>query len=518
MMDKKSYLEEAKKLINLPQSCMKKEDTSVMLLLHPKHTTNVKKGIIEELDAMLQRYSETLNGIPMAYENIKLLSNYGVLLHDNAFTHVHVSATFYVFTPEVGSELQGVACKKSKNIIGFLVYNKFNVSATCPDGVSIANWCGSRVQEQDEVKITITYLNMKGYAPTIKVQINPDSIPEHTSSSMGITTNTENKRIVFNDDDSGISSNDTPVTEVKKKKKKSRIEDKSDIKKEDDDLSSEDDIREKKKKLKKTLFKTIVSENSDIDVSLESKDFLTPDSVLDSPTKKKKKKRKSILEDSLDSSAMKKERDDSFRNECDGSFLSSPSKKNKRDKVIKIKSGSPAIDLDNDSTFKSPMRNIKKENLESPELDLNDSVSSSGKKKKKKDKNKDRSFLIGDLDNNTSMTTPILDLSLAHKKKKDKKRKDHSCIDNVDTPKIKKELEMSLSKSDKKVGKSLNNDDFLEDLPFDFDDDIFKNPPTEVTKSKKNKSETPQYPQIRDKKRKAEETPDGSTSKKKRKL
>merc|ERR1711970_1658124 len=120
-MDKKGYLEEAKRLINLPQSCMKKEDTLVMLLLHPKHATNVKNGIIEELDAMLQRYSDVLNGIPMAYENIKLFSNYAVLLHDNAYAHVHVSATFYVFIPEVGSLIPGVVCKKSKNHIGLLV-------------------------------------------------------------------------------------------------------------------------------------------------------------------------------------------------------------------------------------------------------------------------------------------------------------------------------------------------------------------------------------------------------------
>merc|ERR1712179_576943 len=243
-----------------------------MLLLHPKHATNVKKGIIEELDTMLQRNSEALNGIPMAYENIKLLSNYAVLLHDNAYAHVHVSATFYVFTPEVGSVIPGVVCKKSKNHIGLLVYSKFNVSAICPEGwLNTDNWCGSRVEEQDEVTVTVTYLNMKDYVPTIKVQINPESIPEHMNLSMGISENTESKTIVFNNDDSGISSNDTPVTEVKKKKKKSRMEEKSDIKIKDDESTSEDDDIEKKRKLKKTLFKNIKLEHSDLDISSEGK-------------------------------------------------------------------------------------------------------------------------------------------------------------------------------------------------------------------------------------------------------
>ena len=44
----------------------------------------------------------------MAYENIKLLSSYGVLLHDNVYAHVHISANFYVFTSEIGSVLPGM--------------------------------------------------------------------------------------------------------------------------------------------------------------------------------------------------------------------------------------------------------------------------------------------------------------------------------------------------------------------------------------------------------------------------
>merc|ERR1711915_679216 len=122
----------------------------------------------------------------------------------NVYAHAHVSADFYVFTPEIGSVLPGVVCKKSKFHIGLLVYKKFNVSATCPDDVKIANWCGSKVEEKDEVKITVTFLNMKGYVPTIKVQIDPDSIPEHSSPSLGMAANTDNKRTVFKDDDSGI--------------------------------------------------------------------------------------------------------------------------------------------------------------------------------------------------------------------------------------------------------------------------------------------------------------------------
>merc|ERR1739840_53802 len=98
-----------------------------------------------------------------------------------------------------------------------------------------------------------------------------------------------------------------------------------------------DETKELKKKPKKTLFKNIVSENSDLDLSSECKDILTPDSLLESSTKKKKKKRKSLLEDSQESPSTERT-DDSFRDEGDGSFLSpsSPSKKKKREKATKI--------------------------------------------------------------------------------------------------------------------------------------------------------------------------------------
>lgn len=47
----------------------------------------------------------------MAYENVQLISSQGWLFDTNPFNHVIIQAQFYVFSPEVGSVLEGETSK-----------------------------------------------------------------------------------------------------------------------------------------------------------------------------------------------------------------------------------------------------------------------------------------------------------------------------------------------------------------------------------------------------------------------
>lgn len=118
----------------------------------------------------------SLNGIVLGYENVRLLSDVGELNYDNCFVHVNVLADFYIFRPTVGSQLHGVVNKKSKDHVGCLVFNHFNVSIPKPpppeteDGDE-GDWLGASTQLGHEIAFTVTYTNFDRRLPYIRGEI-----------------------------------------------------------------------------------------------------------------------------------------------------------------------------------------------------------------------------------------------------------------------------------------------------------------------------------------------------------
>lgn len=57
-MDVNVNLEEAKKLLSVPESCLSKVEGELTVLVHPMHSGNLKQGVLEELTALIKRYSK----------------------------------------------------------------------------------------------------------------------------------------------------------------------------------------------------------------------------------------------------------------------------------------------------------------------------------------------------------------------------------------------------------------------------------------------------------------------------
>ncbi|KAK8747877.1 hypothetical protein OTU49_016203 [Cherax quadricarinatus] len=234
----------------------------------------------------------------------------------------------------------------------------FNVSVSKPLETSVISWCGTYVEEGDEVKLTVTYLCVANFMPYIKGELDPECVQElinlrnqrEADVATGDTPK-QNTRIIF-DDDSGISSNgldeslvrsdkETNLTEspiisqapeddiaigevksvekVKRKKRKRSEENLNGI-----EMEEMNDVKHKKRKrrhdevenidisdkVKDRLHKKIenrqsmdgyMNENSDLDVSVErnnANDDVNKPSVSevnDGNLKKRKSKNPSLL-------------------------------------------------------------------------------------------------------------------------------------------------------------------------------------------------------------------------------
>ncbi|KAG7153609.1 DNA-directed RNA polymerase I subunit RPA43-like [Homarus americanus] len=280
------YLEEARKLAALPESCIKKVESQLTLLVHPMHYQNLKKGVFEELNALKKRYSKVLGGIAMAYEDVQVVSSNGWLFDTNPFNHIIIRAQFYIFAPEIGSILEGVVKKKTVNHIGCLVHGMFNVSVPRPMDTSVDSWCGTYVEEEDGVKLTITYVSMTNFMPYIKAELHPEQVQELLNSKSQDDTPQQNTKIIF-DDDSGISSSDLELQmeNEKKEEKQGSIP----------EQSKEDNKKDKGKNMQKVKVKGKKRKRPE-----ENDDESQGEELLDVKKKKKKRKEYDIEEDIID--------------------------------------------------------------------------------------------------------------------------------------------------------------------------------------------------------------------------
>ncbi|XP_042333040.1 DNA-directed RNA polymerase I subunit RPA43 [Sceloporus undulatus] len=105
------------------------------LFLHRKRT-----GISLLLDAELRRYSESFQGVPVAYDNIKITKELGDIIDDIGAIHLDIEANFAVFQPQAGKKLVGIINKVAPSHIGCLVHGCFNASIPKPNHISTDEW------------------------------------------------------------------------------------------------------------------------------------------------------------------------------------------------------------------------------------------------------------------------------------------------------------------------------------------------------------------------------------------
>ncbi|XP_010751411.2 DNA-directed RNA polymerase I subunit RPA43 [Larimichthys crocea] len=218
----------ASELLSAPYSCLVTSTHRRHIGLPPVYLNKKKTGIQEELAAELLKFSESLKGVPLAYDNIRIVGQHGDIYDDSGYVHMDIEANFIVFQPKRGQKLLGTVNKLGVSHVGCLVHGCFNASILKPNLVSVETWrdAGPRIGTELEFEVTaldadsVGVLLIRGRLDRTRVQ---ELLAIGESSKSGVTTDQpESPETEAKPELNPEPTEDSPVNTPKKKKKKKK--------------------------------------------------------------------------------------------------------------------------------------------------------------------------------------------------------------------------------------------------------------------------------------------------------
>lgn len=169
-------------------SCVVLKKQECQLKVHYLHFNNINNTVKKILDQRIPKYNKEYNifisikyffndfffvfrlgGIILGYQNIEVLQGESGVTMEGEFIPVNIKAKVFVFTPEVDAILSGIVNKKSKDHLGCLVHNIFNVSIPKPSNCE--EWIGDFAKLKQEIQFKITFIKLKSRLPYIRGEI-----------------------------------------------------------------------------------------------------------------------------------------------------------------------------------------------------------------------------------------------------------------------------------------------------------------------------------------------------------
>uniref|UniRef100_A0A8C1EIW0 DNA-directed RNA polymerase subunit n=1 Tax=Cyprinus carpio carpio TaxID=630221 RepID=A0A8C1EIW0_CYPCA len=238
---------DAVKLLSARYSCLVLDSRRKHVALPPLYLRKKRTGIQEELNAELLKYSSSLKGVPMAYDDIKVVGQHGDIHDDQGFIHFNIEASFVVFKPKKGSK-DHVLCMIMKKHAKITIHCKNNIKMQYIDltskfrkSIDLRNKCVVtnnnflifRVQElvaQTEQKESTTEPESTEDtidSPKPKKKKKKDKSEKESLNDSGLEEMSENHQTA--DDTAEIDSNANGHHKEKKKKKKDRGQESDEI-------------------------------------------------------------------------------------------------------------------------------------------------------------------------------------------------------------------------------------------------------------------------------------------------
>jgi DNA-directed RNA polymerase subunit E'/Rpb7 len=112
-------------------SPFQKKSVNIMMSLLPSAMGNVQKAIHTSMQSMLLKYSDSLGGVLLSYDSIKIDERkndgrYGKVLNEMPHMHFFTTCNVLVFNPSIGKSLTGVVNETFPSHVGVLVHELFN--------------------------------------------------------------------------------------------------------------------------------------------------------------------------------------------------------------------------------------------------------------------------------------------------------------------------------------------------------------------------------------------------------
>ncbi|NP_001007154.1 DNA-directed RNA polymerase I subunit RPA43 [Danio rerio] len=212
---------EAVKLLKARYSCLVLDTHRRHISLPPVHLKKKKTGIQEQLNAELLKYSNSLDGVPVAYDNIKVVGQHGNIYDDQGFIHFNIEASFVIFRPKNGSRLMGVINKMGASHVGCLVHGCFNASVMKPNALTSDQWRDSGLCVGQSLEFEVFQLDADAAGVLlIRGRLDRSRVQE-------LVAQFEQKQVTAESSTEADATEDTTGS-PKPKKKKKRKKDKND--------------------------------------------------------------------------------------------------------------------------------------------------------------------------------------------------------------------------------------------------------------------------------------------------
>ncbi|KFV46982.1 DNA-directed RNA polymerase I subunit RPA43, partial [Tyto alba] len=101
----------------------------------------------------------SLQGVPVAYDNLRVVGELGDIYDDQGFIHLDIEADFVIFSPRRGKKLVGVINKVAPSHIGCLIHGCFNASIPKPEQMSVIQWQELGLKIGDKLKFRVLHLD-----------------------------------------------------------------------------------------------------------------------------------------------------------------------------------------------------------------------------------------------------------------------------------------------------------------------------------------------------------------------
>ncbi|XP_078394984.1 DNA-directed RNA polymerase I subunit RPA43 isoform X1 [Cetorhinus maximus] len=171
-------------LIKSPYSCLVLDTCRRHIALSPLYLKRQRSGIERQLRTELLRFSERshqccsfvpedvfdnpaktgetdslgLQGVPIAYNKVRLIGELGDIYDDQGYIHLNIEADFVIFRPKTGQKLVGIVNKVAPSHLGCLVHGCFNASIPKPHQAN-GTWPGFAVTVGDSLKFKVLQLD-----------------------------------------------------------------------------------------------------------------------------------------------------------------------------------------------------------------------------------------------------------------------------------------------------------------------------------------------------------------------
>ncbi|KAI8914369.1 hypothetical protein EDD86DRAFT_273449 [Gorgonomyces haynaldii] len=102
--------------------------TELKIRLAPCFISQEKQGIHQYLQSMLFKYNQQLQGVIVAFANVKVTDSFAKIQNESPFMNMNIQVDLVHFSPKKEQLLVGIVNKMSADHIGLLVHGIFNAS------------------------------------------------------------------------------------------------------------------------------------------------------------------------------------------------------------------------------------------------------------------------------------------------------------------------------------------------------------------------------------------------------